>query len=278
MDLLDPSSAALEDLPTQSKTLMKMALNKWVLSFDNVEMITPAISNTLCRISTGGSISFNKPGSDTEMVAYKFRRPVVIDGIDELATRNDLIRRSVVVHLPRISKPDHSTFRKKLKKFEKSRPTILGALYAAVSVGLKTLGDPKLSKLGTTSWFEEWSVATGKAFGWKMKAILDEIRQNQGEALGASIEADPIIEFIIEKVVGVGKSWEGPKAKLLEEIIREVRKNGNPFNVKIPTATNQLTRRINRASEALMRMGYYVEPGKTNSFRTIKITPIADKS
>ena len=55
--LVDPNTAALRSLPREDRDLFIAAHNGHILAFDNVSGLKPWISDTLCRLSTGGSFA-----------------------------------------------------------------------------------------------------------------------------------------------------------------------------------------------------------------------------
>ena len=54
--LLDPNTAPLRALPREDRDLFIAANNGHVLAFDNVSGLPPWISDTLCRLTTGGGL------------------------------------------------------------------------------------------------------------------------------------------------------------------------------------------------------------------------------
>jgi len=56
--LLDPNAAPLRALPREDRDLFIAASNSHVLAFDNVSSLPAWISDTLCRLATGGGFAF----------------------------------------------------------------------------------------------------------------------------------------------------------------------------------------------------------------------------
>ena len=55
--LIDPSTAMLRSAPKNEKDLMIAAQNGWLLSFDNLSSLKQEMSDSLCRLATGGGVS-----------------------------------------------------------------------------------------------------------------------------------------------------------------------------------------------------------------------------
>ena len=64
---------------------------------------------------------------------------MLVNGIDELATRGDLLDRSIIVTLPNIPKENRRPESELMVAFELSRPLILGALLDAVCATLRSI-------------------------------------------------------------------------------------------------------------------------------------------
>ena len=97
--LIDPNSAGLRCEPRNRHDLMIAAKNGWVISLDNLSDIPAWLSDALCRLSTGGAFATRELYSDTDEVLFEAQRPVILNGIEELATRGDLLDRSLIIEL-----------------------------------------------------------------------------------------------------------------------------------------------------------------------------------
>ena len=60
---------------------------------------TPWLSDALCRLATGGGFGTRQLYSDDEESLFEARRPVLLNGIEEVAVRGDLLDRSLIVTL-----------------------------------------------------------------------------------------------------------------------------------------------------------------------------------
>jgi len=135
--LVDPNACATRGAPSSERDLMIAAENGWICAFDNLSHITPELSDALCRLSTGGGFGVRKHYEDTE-------EPCSIvharchNGIEDVGTRSDLMDRSLIVELPRLT--DEARMPEKVfdRKFEEARPAIFGALLTAVALPSRT--------------------------------------------------------------------------------------------------------------------------------------------
>ena len=70
--LLDPNTAPLRALPRENRDLFIAANNGHVLAFDNVSGQPAWISDTLCRLATGGGFAVRVPALNTSLTYSVF--------------------------------------------------------------------------------------------------------------------------------------------------------------------------------------------------------------
>jgi hypothetical protein len=97
--LLDPNTAPLRALPREDRDLFIAASNGHVLAFDNVSGLPAWISDTLCRLATGGGFAVRQLYTDQDEVLFDAARPVILNGIEDIVTRPDLADRAVFLSL-----------------------------------------------------------------------------------------------------------------------------------------------------------------------------------
>ena len=100
--LSDPAVEPLRALPRNERDLAIAAGNAWVLAFDNLSGISRPALGRLCRLATGGGFATRQLYSDDEEIIFSAKRPIILNGINDVATRGDLQERSLLVSLPSI--------------------------------------------------------------------------------------------------------------------------------------------------------------------------------
>jgi hypothetical protein len=134
--VIDPSAAPVRALPRDERELFIAARNGHVLAFDNLSGLPPWLSDTLCRLTSGGAFSTRRLFTDQDEILFTAARPVILNGIEDIITRPDLADRAILLMLAPIAerqrRPEHALWR----EFELARPRILGALLDAAAQGL----------------------------------------------------------------------------------------------------------------------------------------------
>ena len=169
--LLDPNTAPLRALPREDRDLFIAANNGHVLAFDNVSGLPAWISDTLCRLATGGGFAVRQLYTDQDEVLFDAARPVILNGIEDIVTRPDLADRAVFLTLEPIPEERRRPETELWAAFEVERPRILGVLLDAVVEGLKRLPETRLEKLPRMADFALWATACETAL-WTVGHLL----------------------------------------------------------------------------------------------------------
>jgi hypothetical protein len=119
-------TAPLRALPREDRDLFIAASNGHVLAFDNVLGLPAWISDTLCRLATGGGFAVRQLYTDQDEVLFDATRPVILNGIEDIVARPDLADRAVFLTLEPIPEKRRRAEAELWATFEAERPRILG--------------------------------------------------------------------------------------------------------------------------------------------------------
>ena len=87
VDLIDPSPVPLRQAPRDADSWVTAASGSWVVALDNLSAIPPWLSDSLCRAATGDGNVKRALYTDADLAVLKFRRCVIVNGIDVGAVR-----------------------------------------------------------------------------------------------------------------------------------------------------------------------------------------------
>jgi hypothetical protein len=161
--LVDPNKAPTRTPPRKEDDLLVATKHSHVVAFENVSGIPPWMSDALCRLATGGGLSKRTLYTDDDETVMDAIRPVIVNGIDDIANRGDLAERCVVVTLTKVKKRRaEDVF---LRAFEQARPRILGALLDGVASALVNLPVVAISDLPRMADFAKWITAAEPGLG-----------------------------------------------------------------------------------------------------------------
>lgn len=215
--LIDPNKAALRSEPRSEHELMIAATNSWLILLDNVSRIPTWLSDALCRLSTGGGFAARELYQDSDEVIFDAMRPVLINGIEEVATRSDLLDRTLIITLPSIKDAERRAQGELLSEFTEAWPAILGAMMTAVTCALRNIDEVQLDSLPRMADFAIWVTAAEPALGLTqgefMNAYVGNRQSANDLALEAAIMSAELISFIQDQ-----KTWNGTTTELLDAL------------------------------------------------------------
>ena len=271
--LLDPNTAPLRALPREDRDLFIAASNGHVLAFDNVSGLPGWISDTLCRLATGGGFAVRQLYTDQDEVLFDAARPVILNGIEEIVTRPDLADRAVFLTLQPIPEEHRRPEQELWAAFDAARPRVLGVLLDAVVVGLKRLPETRLEKLPRMADFALWATACETAL-WPAGTFWSAYCGNRDEAVEGVIDADPIATAV-RAVMATRTVWTGTASDLLgalAEVVGERVAKSKSW----PDGPRALAGRLRRAATFLRKIGIEIGFGREGRARTrtINITTI----
>jgi hypothetical protein len=148
-------------------------------------------------------------------------RPILVNGIEEIATRGDLLDRAVILHLPAIDEANRQPEAVFWEDFRKTRAQILGGLLDALVRSLAILPDVRLRTLPRMADFVRFGVATEQALGWPSGAFLSAYGANRDAVQELTLEASSVGGPLREFVRRTG-DWTGAATDLLDALTQLV--------------------------------------------------------
>ncbi len=259
--IIDPNQAPLRRPPNGDRDLMIAASNSWFVGFDNISRLSDQMSDALCTIATGGGFSARQLYSDDDEKIFQAQRPVMLNGIEEVATRADLLDRSVLLALPVIPESERQPEDEFWTAFEEARPRILGAMLDAVVCGLRRLPEVQLGHYPRMADFAKWAVACAPAMGWDPERFLEVYAANRSESDHLAVESALIGPLLMKLMEGRGE-WEGTATDLVAalELLAEdrTRKSKN-----WPDSAQKMRWALKRIAPNLRKIGYELEFDRT---------------
>jgi energy-coupling factor transporter ATP-binding protein EcfA2 len=269
--LVDPSIATLRRPPREERDLMIAAQAERIIAYDNLSGLAIELSDGFCVLSTGGCLAGRKLYSDDEEAVLLASRPVILNGIDAIATRGDLLDRSVLVDLPRITEKARLRDSDLAARFAEIHPQILGLILNATVMGLKREDSIDLPNLPRMADFATWVAACEPALPWNEGEFMQIYEQAAQEALIDLIETDSFANAMLKLVEDVG-TYEGTPTALWNRLIDKGNINLQYPPHGWPKGPRGIANKLKRISPQLRVMDikiYYSRSGKKG--RNIKI-------
>lgn len=272
--VVDPASLLLRATPKEERDLAVACRSSRVLAYDNLSGMPSWLSDSLCRIATGGGFATRQLYSDDEEALFDLQAPIVLNGIDDMLGRPDLAERSLVLYLPAIPKRNRSAERELDAAFAERWPRILGALLSAVCCSLARVEGVSLESSPRMADAARWATAAEPALGLEPGAVLRAIEAGQEEAIHQGLDAEPVAQALLQLLEELREKegrrhWSGSPTRLLKDLraAAEELTSSRSF----PKSAAALTNRLTRVAPALRHIGVVIERGRSKRGRTIAI-------
>lgn len=216
--VIDPSTVPLRGLTRDVRDLLVTACNNHVVVADNLSGLTAELSDVFCRLSTGGGFAERQLYTNREEVLMNIQRPLILNGIDEVASRGDLMERSLIIHLPLIKESARKTESDFWEKFNAALPGIFGGLCGALSGALKNQHIVKLESKPRMADLAIFVTAAESALGWEPGTFMESYAANLDAGVEVALESSPFGEALLKFMTGVRNEWGGTATELLNEL------------------------------------------------------------
>jgi len=259
--IVDPNTAPLRSASKDERDIMIAASNGWILAYDNVSHLPTWLSDILCTLATGGGYGTRELYTDMDEVLFSVQRPVVINGIEEFATRADFLDRAIILYLPQIPEGKRRDEKRFWRDFEDAAAGILGALLDAVCCAVRGEDAVELAAMPRMADFVRWVTAAEPALGWKPGTFVRAYKANTEDANQLALEASPVAAEIFRFVESMTGEWKGSAKDLLEALSA----NAALETIKQrswPKSPNWLSNILRRLQPNLEKAGVKVEFGR----------------
>lgn len=258
--LIDPSRAAIRMAPRKIDDIVIAAQNSRLLSYDNLSGIKPEMSDVLCGIATGTAHTTRTLFTNSGEEIFSVERPIMLNGIDAIATRGDLASRAVILRLPVIPPNKRQEKAALTNALEIHTPAILGGLYNAVAAVLKELPDVKLEEAPRMKTYAMVGTALEKHMGWKKGSFMDAYRSNIQNMALSEAENNPLIGAIVH-LLGTDGEFSGTPSQLFKVLNEYATSNDYvKRSCDWPRDAASLSRALNRIAPIMREAG--IEYGK----------------
>jgi hypothetical protein len=268
--LVDPNSSPLRVAPHDIDDLMVSATSSWVVAYDNISRIPPSLSDALCRLSTGGGLSKRQLYTDSDEVLLDAMRPVILNGIEAVAHRSDLLDRALLIELPVI--PDGERQREDAfwAAFASEHAIILGGLLDALVGALGTVDTIEFDRLPRMADFAAWVSAAESTLGWPVGSFLDSYTGNRAQAHEVAIESSTIGAALVA-IADAG--YEGSTSELLARLAEQAGDKASGGK-DWPKNAQAMRAELDRLAPNLRALGYEVERTRSGDRKRARIVTI----
>ena len=274
--LVDPAKPPLLTLHSKTSDLAQQLSHHYLAVYDNVSYISAAVSDHLCRAVTGDGFTTRKLYTDNEDIIFDYQASIIMNGKKLAVRQSDLLERSVIAELDRISVKDRRSERTMLAELKNALPQILGGIFDTLSVVLQFEGTVHPKSLPRMADFAEWGCIIAIALGEKPEAFLQayhaNIRRHHEEVIHGHVIALAVIEMMRFRP----EPWEGTATELLEKLKRTAAKHHIDLKLREwPQSAPALMAKLNDLKVNLFESGVSIETRKgTHGARSVILSKV----
>jgi hypothetical protein len=256
--------------PKDEQDLGLNALHNYLLFYDNMSVITEKLSDALCRAVTGSVFQTRRLYTTNEVFAFKFNRPIILNGLNQIVAKGDLLDRCLVMQLERVAdekRKEEGTFK---AEFEEAKPYILGAIFDTIIKAQAILNKVQPDNSTRMLGYERWGCAIAEVLGYGQDKFKQALKENNQLRHSHAIEVNPVGQAILAFMQDKSE-WSGAPSALyglLEPIWFKLR-------LEKPKDAPRLSKALNTLTPNLLAKGIKVTMARGDK-RIITLTKITD--
>jgi hypothetical protein len=263
----------LRSPPRESRDLVTAARLSYVLAYDNISTLPQWLSDALSMIATGGGYEARALYTDLDEVLVRFRRPIIINGIEGPARNADLVDRSILLTLASIDDSTRRTEAEIETLLEELAGELVGAVFTAISAAQRNRDTTPAARWARMVDASTWAIAAADALGTDPLTLETALRSNRVTKDDLVIEGSAVAQAILEFAISHAP-WEGTTSELKSALEEETPSGlAHAGRRGWPANASAFGSQIARELPALRRKGVsWNELGRTGSARRKQLT------
>ena len=242
--LIDPKRSDLCGIPKGTDGLELRLANTYFVCLDNLSSINRNISDTIARAVTGGSVTKRALYHNTKEVVLNIKAMIAINGVSVVARESDLLDRSLILELNRISAKKIKSEQELWEEFEQDRPKILGCIFLILSEALYDDKPITVKEKIRLADFHIACIKVGRVLGMTDEEVSELLWENQRKINRHSIDEDMVACCVIELMKNK-KSYINSMTGLLGDL-NEIATQNSIIGSVLPKTPNHLSNRLSK--------------------------------
>ena len=242
--LIDPKRSDLCGIPKGTDGLELRLANTYFVCLDNLSSINRNISDTIARAVTGGSVTKRALYHNTKEVVLNIKAMIAINGVSVVARESDLLDRSLILELNRISAKKIKSEQELWEEFEQDRPKILGCIFRILSEALYDDKPITVKEKIRLADFHIACIKVGRVLGMTDEEVSELLWENQRKINRHSIDEDMVACCVIELMKNK-KSYINSMTGLLGDL-NEIATQNSIIGSVLPKTPNHLSNRLSK--------------------------------
>ncbi|MER7968544.1 ATP-binding protein [Streptomyces sp. NPDC096080] len=269
--IVEGMTGDLRRAPKDEENLIAAVAAGWVTALDNLSHMTPDLSDAMCCIVTGAESVKRALFTDGDVHRARYRRPLLLTGIDVGVIRPDLAERLLPLRLerPRVRRTEAELWR----EYEEVLPVVLGSLLdLTVKVRAAEAETPTDLRMADFAHLcAQLDTATGLGALTAYRASLDDLNDDV-------IEGDLLAQTVLRhaETIAPGDAERRTSTEWLHCLSTlYTADDPRPLPKGWPTTGKVLSDRLKRLQPTLAARGVLIDSGRTKTARYIEMARAA---
>ncbi|MEU5981232.1 ATP-binding protein [Streptomyces sp. NPDC047434] len=265
--IIEGMSGDLRRAPKDEENLITSVAAGWVTALDNLSHLGPDLSDLMCCIVTGAETIKRALFSDGDVYRSRYRRPLLLTGIDVGVIRPDLAERLLPLRLerPRVRRTEAELW----AEYAEALPVILGSLLDLTVTVRATEAD-----IPTDLRMADFAHLCAQLDAATSLGALDAYRASLDDLNDDVIEGDLLAQTVLKHAASIepGTEVRMTSAEWLHCLTQLYTGDDfRPLPKGWPTTGKVLSDRLKRLQPVLTARGVLVDWGRTKAARYIEM-------
>ncbi|WP_053801823.1 hypothetical protein [Streptomyces rimosus] len=266
--IIEGMSGDLRRAPKDEENLIAAVAAGWVTALDNLSHMSPDLADAMCCIVTGAENVKRALFTDGDVFRARYRRPLLLTGIDVGVIRPDLAERLLPLRLerPRVRRTEAELW----AEYAEALPVVLGSLLdLTVKVRAAEAETPTDLRMAD---FAHLCAQLDAATGW---ATLDAYRASLDDLNDDVIEGDLLAQTVLRHAdtIEAGAAQRMTSTEWLHCLSSlYTGEDFRPLPKGWPTTGKVLSDRLKRLQPTLAARGVLIDAGRTSEGRYLEMT------
>jgi hypothetical protein len=266
--ITDPSTTTERNL-TKSEQDTAIAMgSESIPCFGNLSGISNGMADLFCIGSTGGVFARRALYTDDEEAVTNVKCILLMNGIDDLGQRGDLLDRTIVLDLEKIE--NRRTEEDVNAEIEEKKARLFGCLLDMTVLGLDNIDSIELEDPPRMADFSKWTCACLGNAAKRFMEIYTEARENTSIDLAETNRLPSAIHSFVRNQPD--KKWSGNASLLLSSVNYYAGIIPGHELEDWPTTPDKMGSELRRFAPALEASGIFTTYKRTAGKRIITIT------
>jgi hypothetical protein len=268
--IIDPSATELQESPKKDEDFDLLLYKHFCLALDNISNIPVARADRLCSAITAAYIEKRMLHTDLDTIVLPCNPRVILNGINALTNRADLLDRSITIHLDRINPTNRRIESELNEAFANDLPGILGGIADTLCKAMAIYPTVNLSSYPRMADFCRWGYAVAEALEGRGAEFLKAYGGNAAKLGETLLENNTFMSGLVQLLDADNVTITGTFKEIIDKLTPLVSPDRTDYSFPTP---HTFRRHLERLRPNLEEIGITYLFGKhTAKGHTVELT------